>query len=444
MTSLAQHAIAPQSRFAFRDFLLSVIMFWVSLNPTTVLLAFLLLQPAFDFTRSDELNLIRHILLRVVTVYLLLQTFVYLSRTKGRIRLFPTGLKRPLILYVGTAIISVGAAILADRTDIGRALLAVLTIFLLVSLMYIIPFWFRSRELVFKVIKVFFISVWVVGTIGVVQVGLNFVSPSQAFRLSSVFHDPNIYARFMVIAIFFAFSLLLFSNERIVKRSQLIGLIALAFFNLLFSFSRSGYATLVFGSLFFATFIESKKLRFLVIGSAILLGAGAFVVLVSQRFEGSAIVESSNLNRVQLILGGIEMIRNHWLEGIGYTNFGNFYKTFYLGGVLHVSPETYEQMGYATSIHNWFIEVWAEQGVVGLVGFMWLFVILFRKLRDARRSTADTSLQALLIGYSLMMFVFIFHGLFYITFISQFFFWVITGFALATARIALQDRARIT
>ena len=144
-------------------------------------------------------------------------------------------------------------------------------------------------------------------------------------------------------------------------------------------------------------------------------------------------VEPSAFNRIQIVLGGLDIFSKHWLTGIGYTNFQNYFASNYIEGALAMSLSSYEELGFTVSIHNWCVELLAEQGIIGLVGFCWLFFLFFRTLRQARRATTDKTLNALLIGHILMIFTFLFHGFFYHTFISQFFFWVMSGFALSTS-----------
>jgi len=143
-------------------------------------------------------------------------------------------------------------------------------------------------------------------------------------------------------------------------------------------------------------------------------------------------LDRSTLNRVQIILGAVDIVKKHWLIGIGYTNFEPYFADNYLESTLRTDLENYEEQGYTVSMHNWLMEILSEQGVVGLAAFMWFFYLLFKKIIAARKATQNPTFRAILFGHLLMLLAFLVQGFFYHTFISQFPFWMYAAFAMST------------
>jgi len=199
------------------------------------------------------------------------------------------------------------------------------------------------------------------------------------------------------------------------------------------SLSRSGYLTLFIGLFIFSFLFKGKKYKIIAFVTVFLLGLIGILLLATQRdfFGGTAILEASSLNRIQLILGGIEIIQNNWLFGIGYTNFGNYYVATYVSDTLRISAFNYFMLGYATSIHNWLIEVWAEQGIFGLIAFVYLFGSVTWYLFNNFRKTNNSILKVCLSSFLLMISVFLIQGFFYHTFLFHFFFWLMFGFTIS-------------
>ncbi len=408
---------------------------WVT--PAGILLAFLFLQPAFDFTFDDTLNLVKHVLLRGITLVMLFLTLAHSSLKHGRFILSPTGLEKPLLVYAGTAIASVCLAMVSSRMDMGRAAVSLSTLPILVSLLYIFPYWCDTKESILRLSGGFLLSVFLVAIIAIGQFVLKVGYGFGPERISSVFHDPNIFSRYVVFGLFYALVFLLFAGRGFLGRWATVLFLAAGLAGLLVSLSRSSLATFLLGSLFLAFLTRNRRIVLAGFLLAVAFAAIAYFMISAERsFIGSVAVDMSTINRVQVMVGGLAIFEKHWLLGIGYTNFQHFFAETYLKNQMIMSLDWYEAKGLTVSIHNWLVEVLAEQGVLGLCGFVWFFASFFKRLRAARRKTQDAVLRALLLGHMAMLFTFLFHGFFYHTFISQFFFWVIAGFAMATVRFA--------
>jgi putative inorganic carbon (HCO3(-)) transporter len=412
-----------------------------SAEPYQYLLFFLFIQPFLGFTRNEELDLAKHVFQRAFALSLMMYTLFYLSHHHGSL-LFPSiHVERSLLLYAVGVFIPTLIAMVQNKTQTGRTITSLLTVPMLMSLWFTCSYWLDDLKKIVYALKSFVYSVVVVCIIGIIEFISIFISEGfGGDRIRSVFVDPNIFARYVLLGIFFLVPLVTFKDERVFRRRTMLLMLALFLVNLLLSLSRSGYLTLIVGGIVFSLFLGNRRIRSLIIGGSITIGVVIFVYLFTLRsFSGSAVIEPSNINRVQLILGGIDMIRSDGLLGIGYTNFANYYEKNYLENTLSISPEDYKYAGFATEIHNWVIEVWAEQGIFGLIIFIMVFTKVFILLNRSVKKTADGTLRYILMGSTMLFFVFLFHGFFYHTFISQFFFWTVSGISVAAIRFALNE-----
>jgi O-antigen ligase len=135
----------------------------------------------------------------------------------------------------------------------------------------------------------------------------------------------------------------------------------------------------------------------------LLLGVGQMRDVVTARVGETAGGDPSFIGRVVIWSYALKVIKSNWLLGVGFNNF-RYVKHFY------GYPEP-----LATTIryhaHNLFLEMLADLGVLGFIGFCWLyFRTLFRLDQVVRlRTSGDWSL-ALGLGAALVAFGA--HGLF--------------------------------
>lgn len=415
-------------------------------TPRRLIYLFLFCQPLLEYTYQNELNITRHIIWRLIVVFLFSFTIYDVVFSRISISL-PNFIKAPLFLYIITALLSTTLAYLFAYMDSFQAVYAISTFAFLLLFIKVIPYWINSKISIMRIINIYVAATIITNIYGVVEFIINrMILNDIFFRMSSVFKDPNIYARFNLIAIFFLLSILFF-NKNLSKNLKLYNLFALLLsgLSLFMSLSRSGYLTLLLGLVIFSFLFKGKKYKIIAIAVVLLFTIFGILLLATQRdfIGGTAIIETSGINRIQLILGGIEIIKDNWLFGIGYTNFGNFYVANYVSKVLKMNEFNYYMMGYATSIHNWLIEVWVEQGIIGLTAFIIFFGSVLRYLFSNFKKAIDPILRVCLASFFLMIVVFLIHGFFYHTFIFHFFFWLMFGFTVSLISVIEKKRHSI-
>jgi O-antigen ligase len=182
------------------------------------------------------------------------------------------------------------------------------------------------------------------------------------FRVNSVFWDPNVYGRYLSMAIVIAMAALLWARER---RSQalLTGLLAVLWIGLAPTFSQSSFAALLAGLAVLAALRWS--LRWTLVAVAAALVAGVLVVALA---GGSEKLSPDRLNidtsgRANLVSGGIHLFAQRPLYGYGAGSFPKAYREHVKTRKVPVSIS-----------HTEPVTVAAEQGLPGLLLYAALVV----------------------------------------------------------------------
>ncbi|MBS0648859.1 MAG: O-antigen ligase family protein [Verrucomicrobia bacterium] len=189
---------------------------------------------------------------------------------------------------------------------------------------------------------------------------------------------PNILGGFMVLGLIMTYYL--WGQGK--KRGLLSGAIALQVFCLFITYSRSalyaaGFVTVVWVLL---TSLKEKKISALVwvAGGSFLLSLG---LLYPQLFERggvvsyNAVAQSSDALRLTVQDVGIAMLRAHPLLGIGFNNYMLAFPTFAQGPSL---PATY--------IHNLYLHLGVEVGILGVLSFLIFCFLVLKKGWEHRQS----------------------------------------------------------
>ena len=244
------------------------------------------------------------------------------------------------------------------------------------------------------------------------------------YRVNSVFWDPSIYGRFLVIAILATLVIALSSA----RRELVVGaaaLIAAIWTGLLFSFSQSSFAALIAGVLLAAAFVWRWR-------SAAAVGLAA-VVMLTVGFSAPQVrdnlldqsrrgLDRATSGRYGLIEDGARIALDHPLAGVGLGGFKRAYadRTGLRG----------EEPARAAS-HNTPITVAAETGLPGLALLVWLVaaaILTALRLAGKRRLTGRVSLFVALGITAIAV-----HSLFYDAFFEDPMSWGLFALAALTA-----------
>lgn len=250
-------------------------------------------------------------------------------------------------------------------------------------------------------------------------------------HIAAFFSDRNMYARFLVIVTSFLL-LRFFSKEKRNIFSLEVFIIFIIFTNITLLFSRSGYLLylLAVGFIVWQTkskFIKTYGVIFSVIG--ILL----FSLMIYKRIQSERLHLRSmgDLARLSVLKAGINMIRHSPIYGIGYGAASDKFHDY--------EDKTIPGLAFVTTIHNIYINVLAEQGIIGftiyiLLNFgllyqLWKKISIIEDLRDKKNEL----LCFLSLG------IYLIHGIVYHTFDYEGIYWIIIALSIVVLRSEKED-----
>jgi O-antigen ligase len=189
------------------------------------------------------------------------------------------------------------------------------------------------------------------------------------FRVNSVFWDPSMYGRFLVVTILLALVVLLFDVWRRFQWAIVV-LIGALWVGLVLSFSQSSFAALVVGVVTAAVLAwRWRAVTAVGLAAAVLITVGLAASV--QRDAGRELVaggptelDRATSGRFQLVQNGLRIAADHPVAGVGVGSFKSTY------------AERFELPARTTEAasHNTPVTVAAETGVVGLGLLVWLLV----------------------------------------------------------------------
>jgi O-antigen ligase len=252
------------------------------------------------------------------------------------------------------------------------------------------------------------------------------------YRVNSLFWDPSMYGRFLVVAILVALAIMLFGPWR--RYDLALGAITLVLWiGLFFSFSQSSFASLIVG-IVVAGVLAWRQRALAVVGAT-----AALVILVgfgppshSADSPSLSAAPDTELNRAtrgrfELVTNGLRIAIDHPVVGVGVGGFTTAYRERVRVARRVKTPAS----------HNTPVTVAAETGIVGLGLFAWLLVVAFVvPFRRAGSGPPAVRIAGVAAGLGLTA-IFV-HSLFYNAFVEDPFMW---GF-LALATLAARESAR--
>jgi len=248
---------------------------------------------------------------------------------------------------------------------------------------------------------------------------------SPFFRVTSLFTDPSLYGRHVVLG--FAVLLVLLWTERInLYLGTAIG--ALLFAGLYFSYSQTSMASL-FAVAFVVTLVAGDRVarRSVVAATVVFLVAAGVLLLVGARGHAISDVTSGRWTRVEQTA---DVVRDAPLVGVG------------LGAQPEASQDVAERSEARTArfvSHTTPLTVAAELGLVGLAVYLLLLAATLRMIMILRRR--DFALALALGAALLALFV---HALAYSGFFEDPITWLALGIGAAylAAPVPARERAR--
>ena len=186
------------------------------------------------------------------------------------------------------------------------------------------------------------------------------------FRVNSLFFDPNIFGRYLAMAMIVLGGVLLWAQ----RRRDVIALsaaLAVLLAGIVLSFSQSSFAALLVGLGVLAAFRWGWRPVLAVSGAAAVVALGVVLAapgLVHLNYRSSSGVNRASSGRFDLIRGGVSMFGARPLWGYGSGSFAKRYR----------EREKASSQQAASASHTIPLTVAAEQGIVGFAAYVLVLV----------------------------------------------------------------------
>ena len=238
------------------------------------------------------------------------------------------------------------------------------------------------------------------------------------FRVTSLFKDPSLYGRYLVIPIVVLLVAILFRRGRAVEWLLLAAAVGFLFWGLRYSYSQSSFVALFVATFAVAVLGAGRRLRVALVACAVVatLAAGAYA---AQAIEGRSARDVTS-GRSRLVAVTLDAFQARPLAGVG------------IGGQPRASTqESGRGSPSRNASHTTPLTVLAELGVVGLALYAWLLAAAaWALLLVARR---DRLLGA---GLGAVLLVLVVHSLLYAGFFEDPVTWGVLGVASAALAAA--------
>lgn len=153
------------------------------------------------------------------------------------------------------------------------------------------------------------------------------------------------------------------------RRIWLVACAATVSFALLLTFTRSvwlGWLVALF------TVLLLNRSTWIIYAMAVLIFAITFMpdAMFSRLVSSFDVQQSSNLDRIRMAEGGLEIIKDHPVLGVGPANVKEIYPLYRKADAPRFRPP---------HLHNNIIQLWAERGVLGVAAYLMLIGLFLRE-----------------------------------------------------------------
>jgi len=235
-----------------------------------------------------------------------------------------------------------------------------------------------------------------------------------SFVVNSVFFDPNIFGRFLALAMVALATLLLY--ERPAREQVAVSIVLVVLWAaLVLSFSRASMIALLVGLAVLAA--NKWRLTRALVAVAVVVVVGAAAVAISPNTFGlNQGFNGVSAGRGSVLSGGLRLFRDRPLWGFGSGSFQDAYQAHHLSS------------GTLTASHTTAVTIAAEQGLIGELAYLALVLVaIVGLLRGARADPARAAVAAAFVAL-------VVHTELYADFLEDPFTWALLGIGFSLAR----------
>ena len=323
--------------------------------------------------------------------------------------------RNPLLIPLSLFLV-VALASLTNTLNMGRSVTVFMYIIFTASLAFVIPNLVITKKQLQKVVIVLLVSFVLVSGFGLFQflgdmtglpqevTGLREMYTNDILgftRIQSTAYEPLYFANYLLIPIAILFALFL-AGKNVIRSGWTIALFSLGVVNLVLTVSRGGYLALaatilLVGVIYFKKLFTVRNVAIIIIGAVVLfwvvlqtLGTGGelFTLEKFQEHVSNAFYGASYDERIETFDQAFTAWREHPVIGIGVGGFGPY---------VSQHPYYIPKEGWKI-VNNEFIEILAENGIIGLFLFVGvLFVLIVRSIK-AIMVARDNYLRAIMVA----------------------------------------------
>ena len=246
------------------------------------------------------------------------------------------------------------------------------------------------------------------------------VNNLKMIRAYGTFPHPNILAGFLLISIFFFYFLWLNKKHSFAFNSILIAVYGILIIALGFTFSRTIIFIFLLSSLFYfiVCFRQNRKRIFALFLSFLIL-CSSFLFLawpeISNRFQISLTEQSISLRSFYAQVSFLVIQEHPWL-GVGLGNF-----VWQVRQMLDLLSAWVHQ-----PVHNIYLLIGSEVGLIGLIVFLMFLFILIRQFRKQREENIKQYYLLLSLIFGILI-ISCFDHFFWTLQQGQLMFWLVLG-----------------
>lgn len=319
--------------------------------------------------------------------------------------------------YFGTGLLSV----LANTSHFSQSVFFLLTSFLsaVIGLIYIQVI---SPAETKKILHLIFWFGVINAAVSLLLFAYNGFAMSTTLNTAVSFTDRNLLSRYLcVVNVFVLIELCKGFQSRVIRKRYVIAWVLISLC-IITQLSRSGYALYLFSTAMVLFSYPGKRVKVITVISIIVFGLlFAFLISIRIKQDRMDVANYTDLQRVALLKGGYNMIKDSPLTGIGYKMSQFRYQEY--------ADKNLPGIQGVTVIHNIYVSVWAEQGVIGLIIFIVLnFSLIIKNYLLFRKNNFYQGSLPLFCSVSLLLFMI--HGLVYHDFDYEGFYWIIIALSI--------------
>ncbi len=347
---------------------------------------------------------------------------------------------------------------LLSAPNLQRAAMVTAFIWFTMAIGLLVPFLVTTKEHLKRLLQFLFAALFLVGLFGIYQflgdlaglppelTGLRELYTKDVLgfpRVQSTALEPLYYANFLLLPL----SILLvffFSREKSFNPLLVVGLFGLGALNLLLTVARGGYIAFATSVLIITTyfFFQLKLFSWRNLWYAFL--AGLLALVIASQAVGIDVIQEQFLRHVSSLFEGasyserVEMYEVAYLAWLEHPAFGIGSGSF--GPYESAHPYVVPEHGWRI-VNNEYLEVLAENGIIGLVALLTVFFVTIIRSIKALMKATDPLTKATLIGLlAAFIGILVQYNTFSILYIVHI--WFTVGLLIALQNMVLNERAK--